>query len=204
MKKIMTPSDKTMTGPQIDKAVANYRAMLEKFAPQFDADAVQTVLGQSDFADAQLSIFRTRVEAVSEMIIRHVKVDRTKTPQQMIAALGRTPYVTDAILETMPRGEGEEVDVVFFPLKRYVPTTEWLAELELRGLKPDHYAQLQANVDDKAFADEHPNGSQWGLDEKGNASFVAVDRWRGGRRDVNVSRNDSDWSDHWWGCGVRK
>lgn len=60
-KKTMTPST---TGPQIDKAVANYRAMLEKFAPQFPADAVQKVLGQSELADEQFKVFRRRIEAL--------------------------------------------------------------------------------------------------------------------------------------------
>ena len=70
-KETMTPS-KAMTDGQIAKAVANYRALLEKYAGEFDSKAVQTVLGQSQLADEQFSVFRRRVESISEMIVREV------------------------------------------------------------------------------------------------------------------------------------
>lgn len=57
----MTPQE--MTTGQISKAVANYRAMLEKHALDFPADAVQSVLGDHNFAVEQLRLFRERVEA---------------------------------------------------------------------------------------------------------------------------------------------
>ncbi len=31
-----------------------------------------------------------------------------------------------------------------------------------------------------------------------------MNRWNDGKRNVNVNRNDNDWNDNWWGCGVRK
>lgn len=61
----MTPSK--MTKGQIDKAVANYRAMLEKHSDDFNSEAVQTVLGQSELAEEQFGIFRKRVEVFSTL-----------------------------------------------------------------------------------------------------------------------------------------
>jgi hypothetical protein len=49
MTKIMTPSKLTTDG-QIDKAIANYRVLLEKHRKEFNAEAVQIVLGQSELA----------------------------------------------------------------------------------------------------------------------------------------------------------
>jgi hypothetical protein len=68
MTKIVTPSaeQKKATASQIDKAVGNYRALLEKHAPDFGAEAVQVVLGQSELAGEQFAVFRRRVEATLE------------------------------------------------------------------------------------------------------------------------------------------
>ena len=168
-------------------------------------NTVQAVLDEE--MDALISeIFqplRTRVERRSEMIVRHFKLDRTKTLEQMIEALGHNKYVDAKVLATMPTDGPDEGDMIFFPLKRFVPVAEYSAELELRGLKAHPLAQLQINADDQAFTDEHPNGSQWGLDAKGQASFVSVNRWLD-ERHVYVNRNGVGWYDDWWGCGVRK
>ncbi len=48
MSENMTPSVSAMTNGQIDKAVANYRAMLEKNSKNFDSGSVQIVLGQPE------------------------------------------------------------------------------------------------------------------------------------------------------------
>lgn len=104
-KKIMTPS-KSMTEGQISKAVAGYRALLEKYANNFDAEAVQVVLGQSEFANEQFAVFRRRVEKVSSLIVRHVCIDRSQSPQDVLRATGRRLFVNGEVVATMPRGEG--------------------------------------------------------------------------------------------------
>jgi hypothetical protein len=73
MAKTMTPS-KTMTDGQIAKAVANYRALLEKHAGEFDSNVVQIVLGQSQLADEQFSVFRRLVEARNWPIWKTIKL----------------------------------------------------------------------------------------------------------------------------------
>jgi hypothetical protein len=198
----VTPSKPTTAG-QIDKAVATYRALLEKHAGEFNAEAVQTVLGQPELANDQLAIFRKRVEAVSDLLVRTVKVDRTRTPKKALDATGRTQYTTDSVVKAMPKGEGEETEVVFFKIGRYVSDADLDKEYELRGLKPaDPYSLAAVNEADPAFADEHPNGTHW-KDADDNWCFATFHRWGGGRG-VDVYRLGSGWRGDWFFAGLRK
>jgi hypothetical protein len=203
--KPMTPpaEQKKMTEAQTNKAVANYRALLEKHAPEFDSEAVQLVLGQSELANDVFATFRKRVEAISNMITRRAKVNRGLKPQEVLNATGRKQYTNSEVVAIMPKGEGDEVEVVFFKLGRWVSDADLEKEYELRGLKPaDPYSLAAVNQADPAFADEKPNGTHW-QDENGKWYFAAFDRWRGGR-DVRVNRRDCDWGDCWWFAGLRK
>ncbi len=209
MEKTMTPSadsasdTKTTTAGQITKAVANYRALLEKYAEEFPAEAVQTVLGQSELASEQFAVLRRRIEVVSNMIVRRVKVNRTRKPQEVLDATGRKQYTNRAVVDGMSQGEGDEAEVVFFNLGRYVTDTELEKEYEMRGLVPaDPYSLAAVNEADPAFADEKPNGTHW-QDSDGQWCCAAFYRWDGGRY-VGVRRNVNDWDDHWWFAGRRK
>jgi len=204
MAETMTPSaeSKTTTAGQIDKAVANYRALLEKHSKEFGSEAVQLVLGQPELADEQLVVFRRRVEAISNIIVRRVHVNRGQTPKQAIDATGRVQYVNNDVLNAMPRGEGEDKEVFFFKLGRWINDDDLAKEYELRGLVPDPYAQAQVNTDDPSFAEEHPNGCHW-QDTEGKWNYAAFNCWRGGRF-VSVSRGGDDWDGSWWFGGVRK
>ena len=149
-------------------------------------------------ADEFVKLVRDRVERKPEMIIRPFKIDRSRTREQMIDALGRVKYVNSDVLATMPLEGPDEGDMYFFPSKRYIPVAEQPAALAERGLVPHPAAQIQVNIDDPSFADEHPNGVQW----DGN-SYATFNRWYD-KRKVNVNRNDYDWNDYWWFGGVRK
>lgn len=164
MTKVMTPSEvKVATAKQINKAVANYRAMLEKHASEFQSVPLQMVLGQPELAKAQFELLRARVDAMSEIIIRRVKVDRSLTPQQVVDATGYAQYVNDEVLATMPTGEGDEAEVWFIPTKHYVPISEVPAFLAQFGLVPDPRAQAAVNKEDPAFVDKYQNNnSLWG------------------------------------------
>ncbi len=203
MTQIMTPSAKTMTAGQIDKAVANYRALLEKHAPEFDSEAVQLVLGQTELAGEQFAVFRTRTEAVSNLIVRCAKVNRTRKPQEVLDATGRKLYTNEDVVNSMPKGEGEEVEVVFFNLGRYVSDADLDKEYELRGLiAADPYSLAAVNEADPAFADKKPNGTHW-RDSKGKWCFATFGLW-GDERSVDVGRNDRGWNDYCWFAGLRK
>lgn len=205
--KIMTPS-KTMTPGQIDKAVANYRALLEKHSDDFDVEAVQIVLGQSELAGEQFAVFRRRVEAVSNLTVRKVKVNRSRSRQEALEATGRVQYTDREVVDSMPKGEGDEVEVVFFKpdlsnRNGYISDDDLEKEFELRGLKPaDPVSVAAVNEADPAFADEKPHGTHW-KDAKGNWCYATFDRWYG-KREVYVNRDDDVWYDGWWFAGVRK
>ena len=199
---IMTPSNQTTLG-QIDKAVANYRAMLEKHAPNFNSETVQQVLGDPALATEQLEVFRKKVEVQSAMIMRTVKVNRNRSAKEALSATSRTQYVSDSVVKAMPNGTAEEVEVCFFKLGRYVSMTDLEKEYELRVLEAvDPYALAAINEADPLFADEKPNATQW-KDAKGNWCYAIF--YRGDdERNLNVSQNENDWSGSWWFAGVRK
>lgn len=208
MAKTMTPSadSKTMTEGQITKAVGAYRALLEKHAPEFDSGAVQAVLGDSGLAGEMFALFRQRVEAKASEIIRRVGINRNLKPDEVIAKVcetGRQRYVDHKVLESMPKGEGEEAEVVFFKIGRFISDDDLEKEYEKRGLKPaDAYSLAAVNRDDPAFGDEKPNCTHW-KDAQGKWCYVAFSRWDAGRR-VDVRRSDGDWGGNWWFAGLRK
>ena len=140
----------------------------------------------------------------SETIVRRVRVDRSLTPQQVLDATGRSQYtIKSMVVESMPRGEGDEKDVYFFKLDRYATDDEIEQELALRGFKPaDLYSLAQVNIDDPSFPETHPNATHW-KDGLERWCFAAFGRWEG-RRDVNLDRDDSQWDDYWWFAGIRK
>lgn len=206
MAETMTPSvvSKTTTAGQIDKAVANYRALLDKHSREFDSETVQSVLGQPELADDMFAVFRKRVEAIGNLIVRCIKVNRNRMPQEAIDATGRTQYTACTVVNAMPRGEGEETEVVFFNLGHYVSDNDLEKEYALRGLVPaDPYSLSAVNEADPAFADEHPNGTHW-KDSEDKWCYAAFHRWHGGERCVGVNRCDDDWHGLWWFAGLRK
>jgi len=198
----MTPSKQTTAG-QIDKAVANYRALLDKHSGEFNAEVVQMVLGQPELAGEQFAVFRRRVEAVSNLIIRIVKVNRTRTPQQALDATDRTLYTNSTVVSTMPQGSGEETEVVFFQVGRNIGDDDLEKEYEFRGLVPvDPYSLAAVNETDPVFADQHPNCTHW-KDADGKWCFAFFGRWDGGRV-VSVRRSGYAWVGIWCFAGVRK
>lgn len=143
------------------------------------------------------------MESTNNLIVRRVQVDRTRIPQQVLDATGYKQYADAKVVQTMPRGEGEETEVVFFQVGRYVSDAELQKEYELRGLRPaDPYSLAKVNEDDPSFVDEYPNGTHW-QDADGRWCFAAFRRWNDERR-VGVDRYDYDWYDGWWFAGVCK
>lgn len=103
----------------------------------------------------------------------------------------------------MPRGDGDESDVIFFKPGRSVSDVDLDKEYALRGLVPaDPYALAAVNEADPAFADEHPNGTHW-KDADGNWCYTAFNRWNDGRF-VDVCRDVRGWFAYWWFAGLRK
>jgi hypothetical protein len=201
MAKSMSPSNPITSG-QIAKTQELIGAALRKSGIQ--NDPYQQVLKTQGKALAHewLQLAQKRVDAISGMIVRKVKVDRSRDPQQLLDATGRNQCTDKRVVAGMPRGEGEEAEVCFFKLGRFVSDDDLDTEYQLRGLEPDPYAQAQANIDDPAFADSYPNGSHW-KDKDGNWCFLTFCRWDV-RRDVFCRRDGDGWLSHWWFAGRRK
>ena len=194
-----------MTDGQIDNVVDKFRAAVRKHRGEFGSDAVQQALGVENLGMKLLEPFRKLVEAFSNMIVRHVKVDWKFTPQQALDATGRKQYTDKSVVESMPRGEDDEGDIYFFRVDPstyggHISDEDLDKEFKSHALKPaDPYQLAKVNADDPAFADTHPNGTHW-KDAKGQWCYVAFDRWSG-ERYVCVYRDASGWAGHWWFAG---
>ena len=193
-----------MTEGQIDRAVELFRAQLRKHAAELPSETVQQVFGQSELTREWFEVLRRRVETTGSLIIRWVKVDRTRTPRQVLDATGREQYTDREVVDSMPWGQGKEVEVVFFKLDRHVSDTDLKKEYTLLGLVPaDPFSVAAVKVADPTFADTYPNGTHW-QDAHGRWYFAAFRCWHDGERLVNVNRNGSGWPDGWWFAGLRK
>ncbi|MBI4138110.1 MAG: hypothetical protein HY482_00750 [Candidatus Wildermuthbacteria bacterium] len=208
MAKPVTASTQPMTDGQIENLVDKFRAAVRKHRGEFGSDAAQQALGFENLGMKLLEPFRRLVEVVSSMTVRHVKVDRTRTPQQVLNATGRRQCKDRSAVASMPRGEEDEGDIYFFQVDLsdrggHISNEDLGKEFKCHGLNPvDPYKLAQANADDPAFADEHPNGTQW-KDADGNWFHATFGR-RLGERGVTVFRGVSGWYGGWWFAGLRK
>ena len=191
-----------MTDGQIDRACEIFRAKLTKHRNELPTDAVQQAFGDPNLSKEWLLSLRSRADAISDMIVRRVTVDGTRTPQAAIDATGRNKYVERDSIKCMPDSASGEMDVHFFKVDRWSRDADLEKEYELRGLVPNPRAQAAVNEADPAFADEYPNGTQW-KDAEGNWHFATFDQWND-ERDVDVDRSGGGWSDRWFVGGVRK
>lgn len=192
-----------MTPRQINKAVGNYRALLEKYSGYFPSDTVQAVLGNSDFAAAQFNLFRERVEAQSGLLIREVVVDLSLIGMAAIDATKSIKYIIESVVTSMPRATAATNRLHFFQTGRYTSVAELEAEADKRGLTlVDPHTLAAFNAANPEFADTRPNVTQW-KDQKGNFCYALFYGSRGERR-VRVYRHDHGWDHGWWFAGVSK
>lgn len=205
MSKIMSPSEVTpITSGQAAKFLDIQMAALRKSGlPSKPTQQVLESQGAA-LADEFVAAVRKRVEVVSSMIVHHVKVNRARTPEKMLDAMGRKQYTDRKAVDAMPKGGRDEDDVFFFKLGRNISNDDLEREYELRGLKPaDPYTQAAVNEADPTFADDRPNGTHW-KDAKGNWCYAAFARWDGVERGVYVNSDGDGWYGDWLFAGVRK
>lgn len=163
------------------------------------------IVTATEMTDGQIE---KRAEAVSNLIVRTAKVNRSRSQQEAIEATGRTQYTDREVVDSMPKGEGDEVEVVFFKLdlsnrNGFISDDDLEKEFDLCGLKPaDPISVAAVNEADSAFADEKPHGTHW-KDAKGNWCYAAFRRWDD-ELEVRVYRSDGVWRGSWWFAGVRK
>lgn len=197
-----------MTDGQIENAVSKLRDAMRKHRSEITTDVAQQVLGVENLGMMMFAPFRERAQAVSNLIVRTAKVNRGRSQQEAINATGRAQYTDRKVVDSMPRGEGDEVEIVFFKpdlseRNGFISDDDLEREFELRGLKPaDPISVAAVNEADPAFADQIPHGTHW-KDANGIWCCATFCHWRG-KRLVIVYRIDSDWLAYWWFAGVRK
>ena len=201
-------SPSVLTAGQIAKFLDLQTSALRKSGlPVAETQTVLETQGAA-LADEFVAAVRKRVEAISGLIVRRVKVNRSRTPQEMLDATGRKQYTDRKVVDAMPKGTGEEAETVFFKLDLsardgWISDDDLGKEYALRGLVPqDPYSLVAVNEADPAFADEHPNATHW-KDKDGKWCYATFDRWRGGRG-VGVSRSGIRWHAYWSFAGRRK
>lgn len=196
---------KPATEGQIGKTSELLTARLRKNNKEIPGEYLQKVLETTggQMVNELYEVVRKYVDAQGNLIVRLVKVDRTRSAKEALQATGRTLYLNDDVVANAPKGTGEEVELILFHLGRSVSDNDLEKEYELRGAVPaDLHSIAALNESDPAFADERPYGTHW-KDKNGNWCFATFDRWHGDR-DVLVSRDGVGWRVNWWFAGVRK
>jgi len=197
-----------MSDGQIENAVCKLRDAMRKHRSEIGLYAAQRVLGIENLGMILFAPFLERAEALSNLIFRRVTVDRSRSPQEALNATGHTQYTDRTVVDAMPKGDCDEVLVVFFKpdlsnRNGFISDDDLEKEFELRGLKPaDPYSLAAVNEADTAFSDEHPHGTHW-KDSDGNWCCATFGRWSDERR-MGVYHYVIDWNDDWWFAGIRK
>lgn len=138
-------------------------------------------------------------------IVRKVKVDRSKTPQQQLAAVNGRQEVDPEVLKTLPAGSNngiEEVEVHLFSLKKDMSPAQLDQEYERLGLVQDHYAQIAVNIEDPDFVEQHTNVAYWDRDGKVVSALIFSQSDQG--RSVVCIRGETYWGKGVWFAGVKK
>ncbi len=135
------------------------------------------------------------------IIIRDFVCDTDLIGMDAINATGCKKYVTDSMVEAMPRATLQSGQIHFFKVGTTLKVGQPAQEAAKRGLRlVDPHTLAAFNAANPEFADTHPNGTEWD-DASGNACCAAFDRWGGGRS-VSVGRNDNFWYGSWWFAAV--
>lgn len=209
MEKASTPSMR-MTDGQIDKITANVRAGLSKRRQNFLVGDVQEAMEVRGLDKEIISAVEKAIEEVVGTIVYIVKVDRNRTPQQVLDATKLVQYTDKSVVSTMPsngKGIQENVEVVFFKTGWDFDDDKIAKEYEKRGLKPDPYAQAAVNEYDPTFVNEHSNGCHWkGPDNKWRLMFFTkvLHESSVSVKNDDCSGDEKKWDRDYWFGGVRK
>ncbi|MCI5108576.1 MAG: hypothetical protein MRY49_01885 [Candidatus Pacebacteria bacterium] len=205
MAKTMTTSkQKPMTDGQIEDLVGKFRDAVRKHRDELGSEAVQYVLGTDNLGMVLFDPFRKLVEMMNAISICNVTgVNRTQSPQDALDATGRKQYTTQSVVDSMPRGGGENVELKFFELDYNPSTNELDAEYKRRGLRADPIALCKYMEVNPTFADERPVACQWGLGKGGAAFHASFYRWSLDRS-VRVFCSDDQWDRFFRFAGVSK
>lgn len=202
MTEVVTPFTPITEG-QIGKINELLGAKLRKHKNELSTKTMQLILENPEFSDELFQVIRRRAEAFNDVIVRTVKVNRSRSLKQAVIATKRKYFLTDSVLGEIPENNEEEVEVVFFKLGKSITCSELEKEYQFRGLVPDPIAQIAVNESDPDFAIKHSNGTQW-RDSKNQWCFVTCYSSGQGENGLSVSKTDRDWGAFWYFAGVRK
>ena len=139
-----------------------------------------------------------------ETLSKTATVNRDLSPREVLEATGRRWYSGFSAEDTMPSsGSGVQKGVIvkFFRLEKFTSFEELFRQYDELGLAADPYSLSQVNIDDRFFADQHPNCSVWiAADRLYFITFDCTD----GSRNVTVGCGGRGLSANWWPSGVSK
>lgn len=159
---------------------------------------------ETPLMDELLAVVSRFVAMVVNTIVHVVTgIDRGRKPQEAIDATGRRQYVDREVVATMPRCDGDQVELEFFKLDLsarggWISNSDLQKEFESRKLVPDPMAQIAFNKANPAFADDHPNATLW-KDADGKWCYLAF--YLCVERRVDCGRNEHGWHENWWFVG---
>lgn len=139
-----------------------------------------------------------------------VRVDRRRSSLGAINATGRIKHIDLNVVNNMPKGEGDEVEVVFFKPNLSgrvgnISYDDFKNDFELRGLDPADPISLAAVNEVKCdLADRVRNCTYW-KDHEGHLCYMAFLRIDDDR-EVHVVRavDNVYWDNRFWLAGIPK
>ncbi len=143
------------------------------------------------------------VSTLTNQMVRRATVNRSHTPQDALEATGYHLSVDARVVRDMPRGQDQDVEVVFFRIDRSLSDQELEAEYRMRNLVPDPMAQAQVNTDDQYFAKHYPNCTLW-CDAEGRWCHLSFSRVFERPLLEAYAGEEDDRSSGWWFGGVRR
>ncbi len=125
-----------------------------------------------------------RENLIPGTIIKIVKVNRSRTNQQVFESITHKSSLDKKIVEEMPSSEEEEMEIHFVPFRKYFYSANVLEEaVDKAGYKFVDPIALCAvyEQDQSPDADYYPNFTQW-RNENGRVSYVEfVKTWIGSK-----------------------
>lgn len=150
----------------------------------------------------------------SDLIVRRVRVNRNRTSGEALGATGALIWDKENVVVTMPRGEGDEVEVVFFRLELEPGRSgdDLDKEFASRDLvTADPFAVMAINEVDPNFHADHSHSTFW-RDANGDWCTLMFGSYLsepyaliGGREfHASASRGRMGWGGNHWYAGQRK
>ncbi len=202
----MTPLIKPTTEGQIGKFIEKMAAMLRKHKTDIPSNVFQQVLENNLLLEEMYaSIFECAMKANKMILIRTVRLNLNQSPQEALNSTGATLYVNDSVVEEMPRGNQEDLNIVFFKVNRDIKDANLEKEYARRGLEPvDPFSLAKVNADDHSFSDHVPNCTHW-KNKKGEWCYSRYSRNKDQRAvDIECSAVYHSHHFYWWFAGIKK